>query len=391
MLNLYRFANIFKRRPCMISCAVTTSFLGCLVTMFLFIRYVWFLGLSPLANAAALVALLLIGCFPLLVSYRFENALGSLYPCYRYGLYYVFISAIILLTLTLVTDAVWFAGYKFGWFDCLPYSREFCIKYNLWLVGAAALFGAYALYAGTKIPDFKEITLSSPQINRKRTIVVLSDLHIHRVINPEKIKGIVAKTNAQNPDIILLAGDVIDDNVKSISSTISLLKGLKAKEGIYFVTGNHEFYAGYKPTVETLKKLGFTFLENGGVSLEDIYIAGIPDTFSGHFYGKNADLEKNFAESGNNRYRILLSHTPTDFGRQNNFNLEISGHTHGGQILPFHILTLLHNKYLAGLYKMENNAHIYVTRGAGQWGPQMRFLAPSEITVIKLTPSKGNN
>lgn len=298
---------------------------------------------------------------------------------------------IILLTLTLVTDAVWFAGYKFGWFDCLPYSREFCIKYNLWLVGAAALFGAYALYAGTKIPDFKEITLSSPQINRKRTIVVLSDLHIHRVINPEKIKGIVAKTNAQNPDIILLAGDVIDDNVKSVSSTISLLKELKAKEGIYFVTGNHEFYAGYKPTVETLKKLGFTFLENGGVSLEDIYIAGIPDTFSGHFYGKNADLEKTFAESGNNRYRILLSHTPTDFGRQNNFNLEISGHTHGGQIFPFHILTLLHNKYLAGLYKMENNAHIYVTRGAGQWGPQMRFLAPSEITVIKLTPSKGNN
>ena len=169
------------------------------------------------------------------------------------------------------------------------------------------------------------------------------------------------------------------------------MKGLKAKEGIYFVTGNHEFYAGYKPTVETLKKLGFTFLENGGVSLEDIYIAGIPDTFSGHFYGKNADLEKTFAESGDNRYRILLSHTPTDFGRQNNFNLEISGHTHGGQIFPFHILTLLHNKYLAGLYKRENNAHIYVTRGAGQWGPQMRFLAPSEITVIKLTPSKGNN
>ena len=163
-------------------------------------------------------------------------------------------------------------------------------KADVWshkIVGAAALFGAYALYAGTKIPDFKEITLSSPQINRKRTIVVLSDLHIHRVINPEKIKGIVAKTNAQNPDIILLAGDVIDDNVKSVSSTISLLKGLKAKEGIYFVTGNHEFYDGYKPTVETLKKLGFTFLENGGVSLEDIYIAGIPDTFSGHFYGKN--------------------------------------------------------------------------------------------------------
>ena len=83
-----------------------------------------------------------------------------------------------------------------------------------------------------------------------------------------------------------------------------------------------------------------------------------------------------------------MSHTPVDFGKDNIFDLEVSGHTHGGQIFPFHVLAKLHNRYLAGLYQMENGAQIYVTRGAGQWGPQMRFLAPSEITVIRLASLK---
>ena len=83
-----------------------------------------------------------------------------------------------------------------------------------------------------------------------------------------------------------------------------------------------------------------------------------------------------------------MSHTPADFGKENLFDLEVSGHTHGGQIFPFHIPAKLKNKYLAGKYRMENGAEIYVTRGAGQWGPQMRLLAPSEITVLILKPEK---
>lgn len=81
-----------------------------------------------------------------------------------------------------------------------------------------------------------------------------------------------------------------------------------------------------------------------------------------------------------------MSHTPADFGKNNAFDLEVSGHTHGGQIFPFHIFTKLYNKYLAGLYETDNDAAIYVSRGSGQWGPQMRFLAPAEITILKLVP-----
>lgn len=369
----------------MVTCAVTTSFLGCLVTLYLFFRYIFILGLSPFANVLWLLAFLIMGCIPLFVGYKFENAFGSFYPFYRYGLYFIYIGCVILLTLTLMTDAVWFAGYKLGWFDCLPFNRGTCLKYNLFTIAAAVVLAGYALYAGIKVPDVKQIEIASAKINNEKTIALLSDIHIHRVINPDKVKQIVERTNALNPDIILLDGDIIDDDVDKVAKISALLKQLRAKDGIYFVTGNHEFYAGYQETVNEMKKLGFTFLENGGVDLGDIYLAGIPDLFSGRTYGKTADARQAFAMAKPEQFRLLMSHTPADFGADNNFDLEVSGHTHGGQIFPFHLFALLHNKYLAGLYKIDGNAQIYVTRGAGQWGPQMRFLAPSEITLVKLT------
>lgn len=369
----------------MISCSITTSVLGCMVTLYLFFRYTWCLTLSPLSKAAIFALFILAGCIPLLVSYNLENLLGRAYPFYRHALYYIFISCIILFSFTLLADAIfWLLSYT----PLLGKLKIFCGSLNYILIALAFISGAYALYAGLKVPAVKEISLTSDKIKTAQKIVVLSDLHIHRVINPEKVRNIVAKTNALNPDIILLDGDIIDDDVTKVSSVSALLKDLKAKNGIYFVTGNHEFYAGYRDSVDELQKLGFRFLENDGVSVnQELYLAGIPDLFSGKSYGKEIDLSKAFAGAKAEQFKLLMSHTPADFGPNNHFDLEVSGHTHGGQIFPFHILTKLHNKYLAGLYQMDGNAQIYVTRGAGQWGPQMRFLAPSEITIINLTPT----
>ena len=363
-----------------------TMLTGSLITGFLFFRYVWILGLPPLANLVILAGFLSMGVTPLFTSYRFENLLGSFYPFYRYSLYFIFVGCVVLLGLTLFFDAAWLVAHKAGWIECLPYSKESCLRYNLFIIGLAVCCTFYALYAGTKVPEIKEITVASPKITSPRTAILLSDLHIHRVLNPDKIKGIIRRTNAQNPDIILLSGDILDDNVRRIAATTALLKGLKAKDGIYFVTGNHEFYAGYQPTINELKKLGFRFLENNGVDLNDIWLAGVPDLTAGGIYGRQIKLASAFAGAAPHQFRLLMSHTPTDFGGNTDFDLEVSGHTHGGQIFPFHIFAWLHNRYLTGMYRLNRGASLYVSNGAGQWGPQMRFLAPSEITVIKLVP-----
>lgn len=365
----------------MMTCAITTSVLGCLVTLFLFVRHFWFLVLPFWLKVALAFIFIIAGCIPLLVEYHFEKALGSFYSAYRYGLYFVYVGCIIWFTLTLSGDAALFAAVKTGRLKVFPGAA-----YSLALMAAAFLCSAYALYAGTKVPAVKKVDFYSDKITEETKIVLLSDIHIHRVICPEKVKGIVETANSLNPDIILLDGDIIDDEVQKVRDVSLLLKELKAKRGIYFVTGNHEFYAGYQPTVNEMKNLGFTFLENGGVSAGEIYLAGIPDVFSGKAFGRPADTETAFAGAEPQQFKILLSHTPADFKENNNFDLELSGHTHGGQIFPFHILTKLHNRYLAGMYDMENNAKIYVTRGAGQWGPQMRFLAPAEITLLTLKP-----
>lgn len=379
----------------MISCSVTTSFLGCLVTIYLFFRYVFRLDIAPAPKALLFILFFLAGCIPLFVSYRLENILGAAYPYYRYALYFIYIACIILFTLTICVDVFWLAASKtaklaghasaFG-----PASKIWCSRAGIIAAVLAFAAAGSALYEGTKIPALKTVRISSEKIGQEKTVAVLSDLHIHRTISPEKIKGIIEKTNAQNPDVILLAGDIIDDDVVKVSGITSLLKDLKAKDGIYFVTGNHEFYAGYGETVEAMKRLGFTFLENNGLNIDgQFYLAGIPDLFSAKGHGLRIDVEKAFAESPEGQYRILMSHTPADFGIDNNFDLEVSGHTHGGQIFPFHIFAKLYNKYLSGLYDMANNARIYVSNGAGQWGPQMRFLAPSEITIIKLMPENN--
>lgn len=367
----------------MISCSIITSLMGCVVTAYLFFRYTWCVDLSMMQRSVLFGGMMLIGCVPLLSGYKLENLLGAFYPYYRYALYYIYIACIILFAFTLLADA---AAMLLSQLNLSPQwsgkiARFWCFKVNMILITAAFLSAAYALWAGLKTPDVKTVVLSSEKIKTGQTIAVLSDLHIHRTISPQKIKNIVERTNAQNPDVILLVGDIIDDDIDRIADVTALLKGLKAKHGIYFVTGNHEFYIGYREAVDALKKLGFTLLENTGAAVNSqLYLAGIPDYFS----TRKTDLEQSFAAAKPEQYRLLMSHTPADFGEKNNFDLEVSGHTHGGQIFPFHILTKLHNKYLAGHYKLNEKGEIYVSRGAGQWGPQMRFLAPSEITVIKL-------
>ena len=365
----------------MISCAITTSALGCLVFLYLFFRLIYGLDILWSAKALCFFVMMICGCIPLLVSYNTEHLLGKFYPFYRYLLYFIYIMGIILFSGVLLRDLA-LLGCRL--INSSAFSLLNSGKVNLGLILAAVLCSAYALYSGTKVPEVKEIEISSDKISKPLRIAFLSDIHIHRVISHNKVKNIVQRTNELQPDVILLGGDIIDDDIARSAKTLSLLSELKAPLGIYFVTGNHEFYNGYQASVDTLKKLGFKFLENNGVSFGEIYLAGIPDLFSGKAFQKEADVAQAFKKANDKQFKILMSHTPSDFDYTPIFDLEISGHTHGGQIFPFHILTKAYNSYLSGLYSLDNGSFIYVSNGAGQWGPQMRFGAESEITLIKL-------
>ena len=369
----------------MIPWSIMTALVGCSITFYLFVRYVWLLHLSPVITGFLLIVFLIAGCFPLLAYYSFEAVLGKYYPLWRYTMYFIFIGCVILMVLTMTSDVLGFIAYKAGWLATPPFSHEFALRFNLITMIAALLITVYSLYEGVKVPPVKEVSIASGKITTDKKIVLLTDIHIHRVINPEKVRQIVGRVNALEPDIILLAGDIIDDDMGRIADTANLLGKLKAKNGIYFVSGNHEFYAGYRDSLVTMKKLGFKTVENSGVDLGDVFVAGIPDWRTARRIGLIVAPETAFARAKPEQFRILLSHTPFDTGAGNLFDLVVSGHTHGGQIFPFHILSALSNKYLAGLYDLDDGAKIYVSRGAGQWGPQMRFLAPSEITLIKLT------
>ncbi len=361
----------------MIACVFVTSFLGCLVTVPLFFRYAYFLDLSTAKKIGLFVVALVLGCMPLLSDFSFENVLGGAYPAWRTTVWFIYVFCIILLTFTVLRDAAWAVLYKAG-VAVSPLDKIWTVRLNAVAAVLALAASFSAMHSGLKIPDVKTVLISSDKITAPQNVVLLSDLHIHRTISPAKIQGIVERANALNPDAILLDGDILDDDVEKIKPVAELLKGLKAKKGIYFTTGNHEFYVGYKETTEALKKLGFTFLENGGAALGGgLYVGGIPDV-SGRHYGFDVKVDKAFENAAAFDFKLLMSHTPADFKAA---DLTVSGHTHGGQIFPFHILVKLANKYLAGDY-----GSVYVTRGAGQWGPQMRFLAPSEITFIKLLP-----
>ena len=252
------------------------------------------------------------------------------------------------------------------------------------------LLSLYSLYEGTKTPQLEEVKIYSSKISKPQKIVLLSDLHLSELISERKIKEIVEKSNSVEADVIVLAGDTIDDNPEKIKPLINSLRKLKAKKGVYFVLGNHENYFYRKEKdINALESCGFIFLNNSGFTVNDqIYIGGIPDIFSYRVSGEKVNLQKTFANCKDEKFRILLSHTPYDFKEENNFDLELSGHTHGGQIFPFHLIVKLYNNFLSGLYSITNNAQLYISRGAGQWGLQMRLLAPSEISVINLIPEK---
>ena len=260
------------------------------------------------------------------------------------------------------------------------------------LVGALVLaLAAVALRGGLRLPDVRrvEITLERwPQALDGFRIVQISDIHIGPLLGRGFAEGLTRRVNALEPDLVAVTGDLVDGSVDALRDEVAPFAELRGRHGVFFVTGNHDVYSGGESWVERVKELGLRVLRNERVSIggaEGFDLAGVDDHRGDWVHGSTEDLDAAVAGRDESRALILLAHDPGTFRRAaaRGVDLQLSGHTHGGQIWPFVYLVRLAVPFVAGLYRV-GKSQVYVSRGSGFWGPPMRLLAPAEIGEIVL-------
>ncbi len=260
------------------------------------------------------------------------------------------------------------------------------------VAGGAATVGVASALSP---PNIRRVTIALrglPAGMRGTTIVQLSDLHIGPTLRREFVQSVVTRTNSLEPDVVAITGDLVDGSVEKLRDLVSPLAQLRARHGVYFVTGNHEYYSGAPAWCEELTRLGIRVLRNERVAIgsdqESFDLAGIDDYKAKDFgHGHGANLEQALANASPERGSVLLAHQPLAVheAQRKRVGLVLSGHTHGGQLWPWHAFVRLQQPVVRGLHRF-GETQIYVHSGTGYWGPPMRLGAPAEIAQIILTP-----
>jgi len=259
------------------------------------------------------------------------------------------------------------------------------------LLGVGA--GAVAVSQALRPPRVRTLTVrleGLPEALRGFTIVQLTDIHAGSTIGRAFLEDVVRRTNDLDPDVVAITGDLADGPVSSLRGEVEPLRGLRARHGVFFVTGNHEYYSGVVPWLAFLTRLGIRVLRNERVSVEHLGakldIAGVDDWMAtGMSPGHGPDLRRALAGRDVHRTLVLLAHEPKQIfeAAELGVSLQLSGHTHGGQIFPFNYFVRLQQPYIRGLHE-HGGTQLYVSPGTGYWGPPMRLGVPGEITRIVL-------
>jgi predicted MPP superfamily phosphohydrolase len=317
-------------------------------------------------------------------------------------------TAFLLVVVLLASDLIrWFiGGAAYLWVRWMeggaqpvedPARRELLAK---GVAGAATLtttaLSAVSVSSVLGEIDIKEVGVRLPRLPPELSglsIVQLTDIHIGPTIGRKVLESVVEKANGAKPDAVVITGDLVDGRVSELRDKVEVLAQLRARYGVYFVTGNHEYYSGVDPWLTELRRLGIRVLRNERVALGDsarsIDLAGIDDAGAARFgNGHGPDLEKALAGRDPERELIVLAHQPKAIAEVSAMKagLQLSGHTHGGQIFPFNAVVALVQPYVSGLHHHNELTQIYVSRGTGYWGPPMRLLAPAEVTKLVLAP-----
>ena len=259
---------------------------------------------------------------------------------------------------------------------------------------AVTLVGFVNARRVAKVVDIEVPIAGLPAAFHGYSIVQISDIHVGPTIKRGYLNAIVTKVNALRPDAIAITGDLVDGSVKRLGLHTAPLERLSARDGTFFVTGNHEYYSGANEWIAEMRRLGLTVLVNQHVVRERdgdaLMIAGVSD-FMAHHFDESHRSDPHAAAAGapaNVRVRVLLAHQPrsAEAAADAGFDLQLSGHTHGGQFFPWNLFVPLQQPYTAGLNRLRS-LWVYTSRGTGYWGPPKRFGAPSEITRITLVPA----
>lgn len=241
----------------------------------------------------------------------------------------------------------------------------------------------------------RHITISSPKIPKgagRIRVAQVSDVHLGMIVGKARLQRILDQVKAADPDIFVATGDLLDGQMDDSEGLIGLFQEITPAYGKFAVTGNHELYVGLDRSLAFMTHAGFRVLRNEGISIPGrITIAGVDDEGRGH-QGVQREISDKVVLAGlpQQGFILFLKHRPE---LENNaleyFDLQLSGHTHGGQIFPFSLISKLFYPIGAGLHTLEGPSYLYVSKGTGTWGPPIRFLAPPEVTIIDLI--HGNN
>ena len=275
-----------------------------------------------------------------------------------------------------------------------PSRRGFLVNsVNYGILATAAISTGYGIAEARQTPQVKEVPIPIPHLPAPFDgfrIVQITDVHISPTFRRSAVEDIVAVVNTLNADIVALTGDLVDGSVRQLADDAAPLGQIESAQGNYFVTGNHEYYSGAIEWIEEVKRLGFSVLLNEHRTIargkHKIVLAGVTDYREGRMLPDHrSDPHKALKAAPAADVKILLAHQPKNIfeAARAGYDLQISGHTHGGQFFPWNLFVGFSQPYVSGLHK-HANTQIYVSRGTGYWGPPMRVGSPSEITLIKL-------
>jgi predicted MPP superfamily phosphohydrolase len=268
----------------------------------------------------------------------------------------------------------------------LPQQRRLLTLASLALILLISLFSLIHAAFGPIVRQRQVALRSLPPALEGFTIVHLSDLHLGNLTSMKRLRRIVENVNSLKPDLVCVTGDTLDGEVGRDGKYCRVLAGLKARHGVVAVTGNHEFYAGIDKFMELARCSHWRVLRNESWVIDGrLAIAGLDEDSAARMKLPGPDLDKALRGVPPEMPTVLLYHQPLKFAEaaKRGVDLQLSGHTHAGQIPPMDLIVYLTYKYPAGLYRL-GNSHIHTSPGTSTWGPPMRFLSRSEINKLVL-------